>query len=311
MQAKISINIGKLKLKNPVMVASGTFGYAEEFQDFLDLKKLGAIVTKTITLKPRQGNPAPRTCETPAGMLNSIGLENPGLEKFITEKLPILKKIGVPVIISIASEKDPGEFVALTKRLDKIKEISAIELNISCPNIKNSQLPTSNFQLISQDPKATYDLVKQVRKATRKTLITKLSPNVTDITEIAKAAESAGSDAISLVNTFSAMSIDVNTRKPRIAMITAGLSGPAIRPIAVRMVWEVYQKVKVPIIGMGGIIDTSSALEFFIAGASAISVGTANFINPKVSVEIIEGIKKYLAKNKIRDIKELVGSLKV
>ena len=312
MQPKISVSIGKLKLKNPVMVASGTFGYVEEFKDFLDLKKLGAIVTKTITLKPRQGNPAPRTCETPAGMLNSIGLENPGLEKFITEKLPILKKIGVPIIISIASEKDPEEFVALTKRLDKIKEISAIELNISCPNIKDTKTQRhKDTRLIAQDFEATYNLVKAVRQVTQKTLITKLSPNVTDIAAIALAAEKGGSDAIALINTINAMSIDINTRKPKIAMVTAGLSGPALRPIAVRMVWEVYQKIKIPIIGMGGIMDTISALEFFIAGATAISVGTVNFINPKVSVEIIEGIKKYLHSNKIKDIKELIGSLKV
>jgi dihydroorotate dehydrogenase (NAD+) catalytic subunit len=313
MQPKISVCLGKLKLKNPVMVASGTFGYAEEFKNFLDLQQLGAIVSKTITLKPRQGNSTPRTCETPAGMLNSIGLENPGLEKFITEKLPILKKIGVPIIVSIASEKDPGEFVALAKRLDKIKEISAIELNISCPNIKprtKNQEPRTK-ELISQDARATIRLVREVRKVTRKTLITKLSPNVTDIVNIAVAAEAAGSDAVSLVNTFSAMSIDVSTSKPKIATITAGLSGPAIRPIAVRMVWEVYQKVKIPIIGMGGIIDTSSALEFFIAGATAISVGTANFINPKISVEIITGLKQYLAKNNIKDIHAIIGSLKV
>jgi len=317
--SNLTINIGKLKLKNPVMVASGTFGYAEEFKDFLDLKKLGAIVTKTITLKPRQGNPTPRTCETPAGMLNSIGLENPGIERFIQEKLPILKKTGVPIIVSIASEKDPGEFVALAKRLDKIEAVAAIELNISCPNIKDTRTPClpagraghQDTRLIAQDFEATYDLVKKVRSATSKTLITKLSPNVTDIAEIAQAAERAGSDAVSLVNTLSAMSIDVSTRKPKIAMITAGLSGPAIRPIAVRMAWEVYQKIKIPIIGMGGIMDTLSALEFFIAGATAISVGTANFINPKVSVEIIEGIKKYLHSNKIKDIKELIGSLKV
>ena len=308
----LTVNIGKLKLKNPVMVASGTFGYAEEFKDFLDLKKLGAIVTKTITLKPRQGNPAPRTCETPAGMLNSIGLENPGIEAFLDDLLPKLTKIGVPIIVSISSEKDPKEFMLLAKRLDKIKEVLAIELNISCPNIRSHNVtPSQHHSLIAQDPKATYDLVKMVRIATKKTLITKLSPNVTDIAEIAQAAERAGSDAVSLVNTLSAMSIDVSTRKPKIAMITAGLSGPAIRPIAVRMAWEVYQKIKIPIIGMGGIMDTLSALEFFIAGATAISVGTANFINPKVSVEIIEGIKKYLHSNKIKDIKELIGSLKV
>jgi len=316
MQPKISVTIGKLKLKNPVMVASGTFGWLEELDGLMDSKKLGAIVTKTITLKPRPGNPSPRTCETPCGMLNSIGLENPGLEVFIDEKLPALVKIGIPIIVSIASEQDTEEFIALTKRLDKINAVSAIELNISCPNIKNSKLPaypagrqTPNSKLIAQDPKTTYNLIRQVRKITKKTLITKLSPNVTDITEIAKAAEAAGSDAVSLINTFTAMSIDIETRRPKIATITAGLSGPAIRPVAVRMVWEVYKKIKIPIIGMGGIMDTSSALEFFIAGATAISIGTANFVNPKISIEIIEGLKKYLLKNKINSINKLIGSL--
>jgi len=307
----LSINIGKLKLKNPVMVASGTFGYAEEFREFMDLKQLGAIVSKTITLNPRQGNPAPRTCETPAGMLNSIGLENPGLEVFLKEKLLFLKKIGVPLIISIASEEGPEEFVTLARRLDKVKEVPAIELNISCPNIKGLRGKGQGLRMISQDSKATYDLVKVVRKATKKTLITKLSPNVTDVTEIALAAEKAGSDAISLINTITAMAIDIQKRKPKIAAVTGGLSGPAIRPIAVRMVWEVYQKIKIPIIGMGGIMDTLSALEFFISGATAISIGTANFINPKVSLEILEGLKKYLIKNKIKDIKNLIGSLKI
>jgi len=303
MKCNLAINIGKLKLRNPVMVASGTFGWLEEFSDFMDLKKLGAIVTKTITLKPRQGNPVPRTCETPAGMLNSIGLENPGIDKFIKEKLPILKKTGVPIIVSIASEKDPREFVELAKQLDKIKEVAALELNISCPNLKTKTL-------ISQDAQATYDLVRSARRATKKTLITKLSPNVTDIAEIALAAERAGSDAIALINTLTAMSIDVEKRRPKLAMASGGLSGPAIRPIALRMVWEVYQKVKIPLIGMGGIIDTQSGLEFFLAGATAISVGTGNFINPKVSIEIIEGIKKYMLKNKIKDIKNLIGGLK-
>lgn len=303
MQPKLSVKIGRLKLKNPVMVASGTFGYAEEFKDFIELKKLGAIVTKTITLKPRNGNPPPRTCEVPSGMLNSIGLENPGINKFIDEKLVILKKIGVPLIVSIASESGTKEFITLAQSLDEIKEVEALELNISCPNIKNSKL-------ISQDPKATYDLVRNVRKCTKKTLITKLSPNVTSICDIAYAAESAGSDALALINTLTGMSIDINQKKPKIAAVTAGLSGPAIRPIAVRMVWEVYQKVKIPIIGMGGIMDVSGALEFFIAGATAISIGTANFVNPKASLEIIEGLKKYLIRNEISDIKNLTGSLK-
>jgi len=310
MQTKLSLNIGKLKLKNPVMVASGTFGYAEEFEGFIDLKRLGAIVTKTITLNPRVGNPMPRTCETPAGMLNSIGLENPGIDKFIKEKIPFFKKIGVPLIVSIASESDPEEFVELTRKLNGISAVAAIELNISCPNVKHSHDKLKGVPLISQDKEATFDLVRAVRKATNKTIITKLSPNVTDIAEIAKAAEDAGSDAVALINTLLGMSIDVDNRVPKIARGVAGLSGPAIRPVAIRMVWEVYQKVKIPIIGMGGIMDTSSALEFIIAGATAVSVGTANFINPKTTTDIISGIEKYLCKNKINSIKELIGSLK-
>jgi dihydroorotate dehydrogenase (NAD+) catalytic subunit len=310
MKPNLSVNIGKLKLKNPVLVASGTFGYAQEFEDFINLKELGAIITKTITLNPRQGNPPPRTCETPCGMLNSIGLENPGLEVFLNEKLPYLVKIGTPVIVSIASEYDPDEFVFISRRLDKINKVAAIELNISCPNIKSAKRKTQSAKLISQDSEATYNLVKKVRKVTKKTLITKLSPNVTDIAEIALAAEGAGSDAISLINTLSAMGIDTETRRPKIASISAGLSGPAIRPVAVRMVWEVYQKTKLPIIGMGGIIDTSSASEFFIAGATAVAVGTANFINPRITLEIIGGIKKYLRENNLNSIYKLIGSLK-
>ena len=307
----ISVNIGKLKLKNPVMVASGTFGYGEEFADFLDLKKLGAIVSKTITLRPRRGNVPPRTCETPAGMLNSIGLENPGIDRFIGEKIPVFKKIGIPLIVSIASEGGHEEFVILAETLDKINSVSAIELNISCPNVKHSKLITQNSKLISQDPKATFELVKKVRKATKKTLITKLSPNVTDIVEIAKAAEAAGSDAICLINTLIGMSIDINSRKPRIAAVTGGLSGPAIRPVAIRMVWEVYKKVKIPIIGMGGIMDASSAIEFLLAGATAVSVGTANFIEPRSSVEVIDGIRKYLIKNRIKNARQLIGELEI
>ena len=317
MKPDLSVKIGKLDLKNPVMVASGTFGYAEEFKGFIDLKKLGAIVTKTITIKPRQGNLAPRTCETPAGMLNSIGLENPGIDKFIKEKLPFLKKLGIPVIVSIASEDDPGEFSILIKQLDKISEVSAIELNISCPNLHKPQGDglASNSQshknkLISQDAKDTFALVTAARKLTGKTLITKLSPNITSISEIALAAESAGSDAVALINTLTGMSIDVDKRAPKIGSWIGGLSGPAIRPVAVKMAWEVYNKIKIPIIGMGGIMDIQSALEFFIAGATAISAGTVNFINPKASLEIVAGLKDYLRKNKIKDITGLIGSLK-
>jgi len=305
MPTRLAVEIGKLKLSNPVMTASGTFGYAEEFQDFMELKKLGAIVTKTLTLKPRQGNAAPRTCETPAGMLNSIGLENPGLEIFIQDKLPCLKKIGIPIIMSIASEEEPEEFLELVSRINLIPEVAAVELNISCPNVRGKN------SLIAQDAEATYKIVQKVRKITPKVLITKLSPNVTSIGEIAESAEKAGSDAISLINTLGGMSIDVQQRKPKVAAGIAGLSGPAIRPVAVRMVWEVFNKVKIPVIGMGGITDVPSALEFIIAGATAVSVGTANFINPKISLAIISGLKEYLVSNKIADIQELVGSLKI
>ncbi len=316
MKPNLSVQIGKLELPNPVVAASGTFGYAEEFKDFVDLKKLSAVVSKTITLKALPGNSMPRTCETPCALLNSIGLENPGIDAFIEKKLPFLVKIGVPVIVSIASEKEPEEFILLAKKLENIKEISALELNISCPNIRGQGSGVrgqinEKHQLISQDPKATYELVKKARKVTKKTLIVKLSPNVTDISEIALSAQTAGADAVSLINTLSGMSINIHTRRPKLATVCGGLSGPAIRPVALRMVWEVYQKIKIPIIGMGGIMDAESALEFFIAGASAISVGTANFINPDVTMEIIKGVEEYLQKNKIKDICLLRGALLV
>ncbi len=322
MKTSLAVKIGRLDLKNPVTVCSGTFGYGEEFQDFLDLKQLGALVTKTVTLRPRCGNPMPRTCETPSGLLNSIGLENPGLDIFLRDKLGFLKKTGVPVILSVASEGGIEEFISIVGAVDAVKDIAAIELNISCPNIKPHVTPRkargvcrpkgeTPRRLISQDPQATYDLVRAVRKVTKKPLITKLSPNVTCISDIALAAEAAGTDAVSLINTLSGMSIDVLTRKPKIAAGVAGLSGPAIRPVAVKMVWEAARAVKVPVIGMGGIMDTASALEFFIAGASAVAVGTANFIDPGVSVEIINGIKRYLIENNIKDISLLRGSLQL
>ena len=302
-KSNLSVNIGNLTLQNPVMVASGTFGYAEEFKGLMDLRKLGAIVTKTITIKPRLGNLPPRTCETPSGMLNSIGLENPGIVRFIVEKLPFLKKIGIPIIVSIAAEDDPGEFYTLIGQLDKIKAVSAIELNISCPNMHKDKL-------ISQDGKETFALVSAARKLTKKCLITKLSPNVTSVSEIALAAQEAGSDAVALINTLTGMSIDVHKRSPKIGSWIGGLSGPAIRPVAVRMVWETYNKIKIPIIGMGGIMDLESALEFFIAGATIVSVGTANFINPKVSLEIISGLKQYMSDNNISNLINIIGQLK-
>jgi dihydroorotate dehydrogenase (NAD+) catalytic subunit len=285
------------------MVASGTFGYAEEFKGLVDLKKLGAVVTKTITIKPRLGNLPPRTCETPAGMLNSIGLENPGIDRFIGEKLPFLNKLGIPIIVSIAAEDDPGEFYTLVGQLDKISAVSAIELNISCPNMQKDKL-------ISQDSKETFALVSAVRKLTKKCLITKLSPNVTSVSDIALAAQDAGRDAVALINTLTGMSIDVHKCAPRIGSWVGGLSGPAIRPVAVRMVWEAYNKIKIPIIGMGGIMDIESALEFFLAGATIVSIGTANFINPKVSLEIVSGLKQYMLDNNIPNLSNIIGKLK-
>lgn len=289
---KSGVKIGKISLKNPVMAASGTFGYAKEFEDLVDLKKLGAIVTKTITLKPKPGNPMPRICETPSGMLNAIGLQNEGIDDFINEKLPYLSKIGAPIIVSI-SGRGEDEFCELAERLDREEAVSGIELNISCPNIKAHNSGTIAHGLVAQDKAATYDLVKSVRKVTSATLITKLSPNVTDITDIAKAACRGGSDAVSLVNTFLGMAIDIKTGKPKLENITGGLSGPCIKPIAVRMVWEVANSIDKPVIGMGGIMDAEDAIEFMLAGAKAVQVGTANFIKPGVCEEIIKGIEKW------------------
>ncbi|MFA4984771.1 MAG: dihydroorotate dehydrogenase [Candidatus Omnitrophota bacterium] len=312
MQSRLAVKIGRLKLKNPVVLSSGTFGYGEELAGLADIKKIGAIVSKTITIKPRRGNPPPRTVETPCGLLNSIGLENPGVEAFINEKLPVLKGFGIPVIVSIASESGLSEFVELSLRLERAAGVAAIELNISCPNIRDSRCGRyGGLPLISQDAGATYKLVRAVRRATRKILITKLSPNVTCISDIARAAEDAGSDAVSLINTVSGMSIDVSNRTPRLGVVTGGLSGPAIRPIAVRMTWEVYQKIRIPIIAMGGIIDASSALEFIIAGATAVSIGTANFINPRAPQEIVTGINAYLRRSKTPSLRQLIGSLEV
>jgi dihydroorotate dehydrogenase (NAD+) catalytic subunit len=307
MNNSLAVAIGKLKLKNPVMVASGTFGYADEFRDFIDLRKLGAIVTKTVTLRPREGNAPPRTCETPAGMLNSIGLENPGAKVFIEKKLPFLRSLGIPIIMSIAAESSTSEFLELARMLNGVPGISALELNISCPNVRHS----SKTSLIAQDAKATFLAVKTVRSATDKVIITKLSPNVTDITEIALAAEQAGSDAVALINTLTGMCIDIETRRPKIAAGFGGLSGPALRPIAVRMVWEVYNKIKIPIIGMGGIMDAVTALEFIIAGSTAISVGTANFINPAVTTEIIDGMKAFARRKRFSSIRKIKGSLQL
>ncbi|MFH1478798.1 MAG: dihydroorotate dehydrogenase [Candidatus Omnitrophota bacterium] len=300
---KMQIKIGNLILKNPVMSASGTFGYAEEFKDFMDLKMLGAVISKTITLKPRTGNPMPRICETAGGMLNSIGLENKGVDDFLDTKLPYLVRLGIPIIVSISGDSI-DEFIELLKILDKEKDVDAVELNISCPNIKGKGL-------IAQDKDSTYTLLKRIRKFTNKALITKLSPNVTDISRIAKAAEAGGSDALSLINTVLGMSIDINTKRPMLGNIVGGLSGPCIKPIALRMVYEVSKNTRLPIIGIGGIMDWKDAIEFFIAGATSIQVGTANFIDPATAEKVILGIEEYLKKNKIKDIKDIVGSMSI
>jgi dihydroorotate dehydrogenase (NAD+) catalytic subunit len=298
----LTVQIGHLKLKNPVMTASGTFGYGEEYAEFVDLNMLGAVVAKGISLKPMEGNPAPRICETPCGMLNAIGLQNVGLKKFLKEKLPYLRKFDTRVIVNVFGNTI-NEYVKLSKALDNAG-VDAIELNVSCPNVKKGGM------IFGTDKKALAGLIAKVRQSVNKAiLITKLSPNVSNIQEFSRIAEDAGSDALSLINTIPAIAIDIETRKPKLANITGGLSGPAIKPIAVRMVWEASKAVKIPVIGIGGIINAEDAIEFILAGATAIEVGTANFVNPKATTEIIEGIEAYLQRKGILDVKDIIGGL--
>lgn len=297
----ISVNIGSLNFKNPVTVASGTFGHAEKYYNLEEVKELGAVVPKTVTLRAQEGNPPVRIVETPSGMLNAIGIENPGADVFIAKKLPSFRRIGVPLIISVLGHNE-DEFVALAEKFTAAG-VDALELNLSCPNLGHKTL-------VAQDPQATARLVKRIKQIVRAPLLTKLSPNVTDISEIAKAAEDAGADGVSLVNTFTAMVIDVERRVSKLGNFTGGLSGPAIRPIAVHMVHKTYQTVKIPIVAMGGIMTANDALEFIIAGATMVAVGTANFINPRAPLEVLTGIKDYMKRHKISDIRELRGSLK-
>jgi dihydroorotate dehydrogenase (NAD+) catalytic subunit len=298
----LTVQIGHLKLKNPVMTASGTFGYGEEYAEFVDLNMLGAVVAKGISLKPMEGNPAPRICETPCGMLNAIGLQNVGLKKFLKEKLPYLRKFDTRVIVNVFGNTI-NEYVKLSKALDNAG-VDAIELNVSCPNVKKGGM------IFGTDKKALAGLIAKVRQSVNKAiLITKLSPNVSNIQEFSRIAEDAGSDALSLINTIPAIAIDIETRKPKLANITGGLSGPAIKPIAVRMVWEASKAVKIPVIGIGGIINAEDAIEFILAGATAIEVGTANFVNPKATTEIIEGIEAYLQRKGILDVKDIIGGM--
>jgi dihydroorotate dehydrogenase (NAD+) catalytic subunit len=300
----LSVEIAGIKLKNPVMVASGTFGYGQEYNDLFDLNRLGGIVTKSITLKPRPGNPPPRIVETPSGMLNAIGLQNVGLGAFISEKMPFLRKLDVPVIVNISGDT-PDDYIELAERLSEVEGIAGLEVNISCPNVKRGGMT------IGIDPEETHELVWRVRRVTSLPLIVKLTPNVTDIIPIARASVDAGAEALSLVNTFLGMAVDVERRKPRLANVTGGLSGPAIRPIAVRMVWQVAQAVDVPVIGIGGVMNWCDALEFIIVGASAVAVGTANFVNPMAPIQIIDGIREYLLRHGFDSLRDIIGSLKL
>ena len=303
----LKVEIAGIKLKNPVMTASGTFGYGEEYAPFVDLNRLGAMILKGITLKPKAGNLPPRVIETPSGMLNAIGLQNVGVKVLIKEKLPYLKKFNTPVIINISGDT-MEEYVKLAGILGEVSAemgVSGLEINISCPNVKKGGMAWGT------DAKETYKIVSSIRKATTLPLIVKLTPNVTDIKIIAQAAEEAGADALSLINTLVGMVVDIDSRRPKLANVSGGLSGPAVKPVALWLVWQVFQMVSIPVIGIGGIIKVEDALEFIIAGARAIEIGTANFVNPRVTVEIIKGIEKYLIENSIEDVEKLVGSMKI
>lgn len=302
----LTVKIRDVEFSNPLWVASGTFGYAEEFADFVDLKSVGAIITKTVTIEPRMGNKPPRIVETAAGLLNSIGLENNGIESFKREKYPFLKNIGTKIIVSVAGFCEE-EFIECVERLAPINP-DAIELNLSCPNVQHEG---TRYKLISQDPESAGKIVSSVRKKTKTVLIAKLSPNVTDITLIAKAVEEAGIDAVSLVNTYSAMAVDANSMTPVLGNITGGLSGPAIKPMALKAVWDVYNSVKIPIIGIGGIMTGIDAVEFMLCGASAAQIGTANFVDPDAYTRILTEVKDYLKKKNIKNVNDLVGRLKV
>ena len=298
----LQVQIGRLALKNPVMTASGTFGYAKEFEPFVDLHRLGGVIVKGISLEPRAGNPPPRIVETPCGMLNSIGLENVGVERFLSEKLPYLRELKTRVIVNILGDRIE-EYRDLAAILNDVEGIDGIEVNISCPNVKKGGVA------FGTDPTMAKKVTAAVRKKFSGTLLVKLSPNVTDITQIAKAVEDGGADAVSLVNTLLGMDIDVRTRRPSLANVVGGLSGPAIRPVALRMVWQTSQAVQIPVIGVGGITTAEDALKFLIAGAHAIQVGTANFVNPKATEDILDGITGYLEKNGMNSVQELIGSL--
>lgn len=303
MKPKLEVKLGNLTFKNPVLTASGTFGYGLEYSTFIDLNLLGGIVVKGLSLNPKEGNPTPRIYETPCGMINSIGLQNIGYEAFAREKIPFLKRFNTNIIVNFFGE-NLDEYLEMATRLENTDGVHALEMNVSCPNKK------SEWRRMGVNPQLLREAVREVRKQVRKPLIVKLSPQVTDIAEMAKICEEEGADAVSLINTIPSMVIDIKTRRSFLGTPTGGLSGPAIRPVAVRAVWEVAGAVKIPIVGMGGIMTAEDALQFIIAGATFVAVGTANFINPRSTLEIIEGIENFLLAEGIRDINELIGTFR-
>lgn len=302
MKPDMSVEIAGLKLRNPVMTASGTFGYGQEFAEYVDLERIGAFVTKGLSLKPKAGNPTPRIVETPGGMLNAIGLQNVGIDAFIAKKVPFLRSVNTPAIANFFGNTI-DEYAELARRLDAIPEIAALEVNISCPNVKQGGI------VFGTDPQCAYDVVTACREKTVKPLIVKLSPNVTDVVVMARACADAGADALSLINTLTGMAIDLDRRRPVLANITGGFSGPAIKPVALRMVWQVAQAIGLPVIGIGGIMTATDALEFILAGATAVQVGTASFINPRASREIADGMETWLAENGVESVRSLIGAL--
>ena len=303
-EGDLSVNLGGIRMKNPVMVASGTFGYGPEYADLVDLTQLGAIVVKGISPEPTRGNPPPRTVEVASGLINAIGLQNPGAQGFIDEYLPFLRKHHVPVIVNIWG-RTIEEYETVAERLSGVEGVAGLEINVSCPNIKEGSC------MFSSDLKMFRRVIEAVRRKTRLPLIPKLAPDLAHIKDFAKAAEECGADAISLVNSIPAMAIDVEERRPKLGNVTGGVSGPAIRPIAVKQVWDAAHAVKIPIVGIGGITCADDALEFIIAGASAVAVGTANFTDPSTAIRVIDGIRDYLARHRMDRVDQLVGSLQV
>jgi len=299
---QLNTKIGSLELKNPVMTASGTFGYGTEYADFMDISRLGAIIVKGTTLNPRQGNPYPRMAETPSGMLNAVGLQNKGVDYFVDHIYPEVRKIQTNIIVNV-SGSCIDDYVQTAGIINTLDDIPAIELNISCPNVKQGGMA------FGVNPESAAQVVAAVRKAYDKTLIVKLSPNVTDITEIARAVEGAGADSVSLINTMLGMAIDAEKRKPILSTVTGGMSGPAVKPVALRMVWQTAKAVKIPVIGLGGICSATDAIEFLLAGASAIQIGTANFIDPSISEKVIDGIEEYLNRHGFTSVQEIIGAL--